>query len=232
MKYVCKYCGKECKNDNSLRNHERLCKCNPTHQTITNWSRGFADYNIKLSKGEVVRRASNQYIKAEELGIDKPSLSEESRNKLSASAAKRTYSEDLKKRISESMKNAVKNHPESYSSRLINSRKHRGEYKGFRMDSKWEEDVARYLDEVGVSWIKSDRFFEYMWNGSLHRYFPDFYLPEYDRYIEVKGYERERDTIKYKSVPNLILIKQKEITEIHNKKYNIFDILALSSAGS
>lgn len=31
-KYICRYCGKECKNPNSLRNHERLCKRNPNHQ--------------------------------------------------------------------------------------------------------------------------------------------------------------------------------------------------------
>lgn len=29
---VCKYCGKECKNSNSLNNHERLCKYNPNRQ--------------------------------------------------------------------------------------------------------------------------------------------------------------------------------------------------------
>lgn len=29
---ICKFCGKECKNPNSLRNHERLCKSNPNHQ--------------------------------------------------------------------------------------------------------------------------------------------------------------------------------------------------------
>ena len=37
--YNCKYCGKECKNDNSLRNHERLCKSNPNRQ-LTNYERG------------------------------------------------------------------------------------------------------------------------------------------------------------------------------------------------
>ena len=26
---ICKFCNKECKNDNSLRNHERLCSSNP-----------------------------------------------------------------------------------------------------------------------------------------------------------------------------------------------------------
>lgn len=30
---VCKFCGKVCKNPNSLRNHERLCPKNPNHQT-------------------------------------------------------------------------------------------------------------------------------------------------------------------------------------------------------
>ena len=31
----CQYCNKECKNDNSLRNHERLCKNNP-ERSISN----------------------------------------------------------------------------------------------------------------------------------------------------------------------------------------------------
>ena len=32
----CSHCGKECKNSNSLRNHERLCKSNPNHQLTNN----------------------------------------------------------------------------------------------------------------------------------------------------------------------------------------------------
>lgn len=31
----CKFCNKECKNNNSLRNHERLCKLNPNRQLTT-----------------------------------------------------------------------------------------------------------------------------------------------------------------------------------------------------
>ena len=33
--YICQFCGKECKNPNSLRNHERLCKANPNHQVTS-----------------------------------------------------------------------------------------------------------------------------------------------------------------------------------------------------
>ena len=45
--FICKYCGKICKNANSLRNHERLCKENPNHQISF-----FVKYNAECSNGE------------------------------------------------------------------------------------------------------------------------------------------------------------------------------------
>lgn len=45
--FVCRYCGKECKNDNSLRNHERLCKENPNRQESS-----FVSHNEKIRSGE------------------------------------------------------------------------------------------------------------------------------------------------------------------------------------
>lgn len=46
-------------------------------------------------------------------------------------------------------------------------------------------------------------------------YFPDFYLPNLDLYIEVKGYERERDLAKWSQFPEkLIVLKKQEIEEI------------------
>ena len=50
QKYICKYCGKECKNANSLRNHERLCKSNPNHQKnpmegVSPWNKGYTKHN-------------------------------------------------------------------------------------------------------------------------------------------------------------------------------------------
>ena len=40
MEYICKFCGKQCKNSNSLRNHERLCKENPDRQPVTGGNHG------------------------------------------------------------------------------------------------------------------------------------------------------------------------------------------------
>lgn len=48
MEFKCRYCGKECKNANSLRNHERLCKLNPNHQE--NPMKGIAPWNKGLTK--------------------------------------------------------------------------------------------------------------------------------------------------------------------------------------
>ena len=44
--YYCRYCHRVCKNDNSLRNHERLCKQNPTGGTA-NTSRALEKANAK-----------------------------------------------------------------------------------------------------------------------------------------------------------------------------------------
>lgn len=37
----CQFCGKECKNNNSLRNHERLCKSNPERDVSNVYKDGF-----------------------------------------------------------------------------------------------------------------------------------------------------------------------------------------------
>lgn len=48
MEHVCQYCGKTCKNPNSLRNHERLCKSNPNRQKPS--MEGVAPWNKGLNK--------------------------------------------------------------------------------------------------------------------------------------------------------------------------------------
>lgn len=63
-----------------------------------------------------------------------------------------------------------------------------------KMRSSWEVLYAKHLDELGIAWIYEPRFFK-LSNG--HRYTPDFYLPRYDEYHEVKGcmYPQDREKI-------------------------------------
>lgn len=46
---ICQFCGKECKNKNSLCNHERLCKNNPNRQIGV----GFDKFNAERKAGNV-----------------------------------------------------------------------------------------------------------------------------------------------------------------------------------
>ena len=70
------------------------------------------------------------------------------------------------------------------------------------MDSTWEVACARRLDELGVRWIRSDALkLTYLSKRFRRRnYIPDFYLPDYDLYIEVKGYWTEAAKHKMKDV--------------------------------
>jgi hypothetical protein len=88
--------------------------------------------------------------------------------------------------------------------RSNSTRKIRSEYKGYWMDSGAELKFAELLDKHDIRWVKnSERFFTYRdLSGKLRKYYPDFYLPEYDYWVEIKGtyYKHENDNLKLKSV--------------------------------
>ena len=198
----CKHCNKECSKF-GLTNHEKYCESN-----LDRKSRKGVDNPMYGKKG----KGSNQFIKAKKEGR-KIEVSSETRNKISSSFKGKKLSEAHKKAISESMKKAVINNPESYSSSNVNGRIKKVEYKGIILDSKWEETFAIWLDENNITWERPTSGFEYEWNG-IRIYYPDFYLPELDLYIEVKGYVRERDIAKWSSLNNLRVVKRKDISNI------------------
>lgn len=73
---------------------------------------------------------------------------------------------------------------------------HRSMYKDYQMDSGAELVFCQTLDKFNVSWVKNTSvFFVYQHNNKSGKYYPDFYLPEYDIWVEIKGkrYIREGD---------------------------------------
>ena len=62
---ICKFCQKACKNTNSQRNHERLCKENPNKQFSK-----FRELDFQKNKPG----AKNQYLKAAALNLPKQSM--------------------------------------------------------------------------------------------------------------------------------------------------------------
>jgi pyruvate/2-oxoacid:ferredoxin oxidoreductase beta subunit len=191
--YTCSYCNKICKNKNSHINHERCCPSNPNRNYRSN----------KLGK-----KGGNQYTK----GTARP-ISDETRRKLSEAGKKQKWTDERKRKLSESMKKAVEKYPESYTS------SNRGRTKqvivdGIKFQGQWELEFYNYCIANNIKIERSNEWFEYEWNGT-RKYFPDFYLPEKNTYVEVKGYETDRDKAKWKYFPKkLKVIKKEEIKKI------------------
>lgn len=86
-----------------------------------------------------------------------------------------------------------------------------------KVDGTWELEVAQYLDGIGVKWKRNKNRFAYMYEGKERFYTPDFFVEDYNCYIEVKGYETEKDRSKWDQFSHKLLIwKKEEIKAIKN----------------
>ncbi len=112
-----------------------------------------------------------------------------------------------------SMQRAVINNPEAYSS------SNRGRTKqivvdGIKLQGQWEVIFYNWAKSVGLNPTRPQESFPYTWNG-VRRYHPDFYISALDLYVEVKGYETDRDRAKWLQFPKTLrIIKEQEINEI------------------
>lgn len=94
------------------------------------------------------------------------------------------------------------------------------EYKGILMDSNWEVQLAKWMDEHEIVWIRSKKDLLFNWVdilGKKRRYHPDFYLPKYDVYLDPKNsYLMIQDKYKLDYVRNIygIVLYCGELEEI------------------
>jgi len=221
----CEYCKRECKNLNSLTQHKIRCKENPDRILVKS---NFIEYNKKIKNGELGIKISNQFSKAKLLGLEPHIMSKETRKKISESNKGKKRSEETKKKLSESMARAVKENPDSYSVNNVCGRTKLTETLDSlgnltKVNGGWEFLVSEYLSSRNIRWTnKIAEEFIYFWEGKERRYYPDFYLIDYGIYLEVKGYERERDLLKWETIKDrLIVIKKKEIDLIKKDLYEI-----------
>jgi hypothetical protein len=194
----CKYCQKPAKSERSKQQHEIRCKSNPDA------------IKIIPSYGMAGKKGANQFTYG-------GTVSDETRKKLSDSTTRlnkeRWAKPEMRLKQSESMKLAVKNHPESYTS------SNRGRIKqfivdGIKLQGQWEVDFYKWAKDKGLNPVRPTEGFKYIWNGE-RTYYPDFYIESLDLYVEVKGYETERDRSKWLHFPKkLRIIREIEIKQI------------------
>jgi hypothetical protein len=80
----------------------------------------------------------------------------------------------------------------------------------------WELIFAQILDKLNIQWTRNAKRFEYIKpDGKEGTYLPDFYIDEWNQYVEVKGYETDLDRAKWSQFKEpLIIIRRHHINKI------------------
>lgn len=220
----CRYCNKLCKSENSKRQHELRCKHNPDSLSM--------DY-AKVTKYKIISDTpckfcrkifttngglSNHERRCKENPERKiETLSSEGKYRISNATKQKnlTYFADEGNRLNhkQSMQSAVERYPESYSSCNANRSK-KTTYDNIRFDSLWEIDFYKWCEINNIECIRNKKGFKYTFSGT-RTYFPDFFLPNQNMYVEVKGREIERDRIKWAQFPfPIYVLRLQEINQI------------------
>lgn len=195
--YVCKYCGKVCKNDNSLRNHERLCKNNPDRQDSylmkKNKRSDYVPWNKGLTKDtdERVAKGAETYHRRVESGEIKSHWKD-----------RHHTPETIKK---------MKDNINCGGLRVGSGKGKMGWYHGYYCRSSWELAWLVYQLEQGTKPEQCKEFFEYKIGDETHRYYPDFKIGE--TYYEIKGAHYNKWEYKKEQFP-----KDKVLVIIDGKK--------------
>lgn len=192
----CIFCGRLCKNKNSLAQHETRCNNNP---------------NKIVNKGNTTSHA------AWNKGLTKETDERVLKNSIASGNAQRglpgrKHTEAEKRKISTSMKAVRQENPFWHCG---NNR--RGSYKGYWCDSSWELAYVIYCLDHNISITRNIEYFPYIFEENERSYFPDFYLPELCLYVEIKGYMNDRSLCKIQQFPSdkkIVVLQDKEMQPI------------------
>lgn len=203
--FICRFCGKEWKNKNSLIQHEVRCKSNPDRidlsymNEIHENNKGRIPWNKGLTK-ETDERVLKYSLKEKERMIKYGS------NGCFGLKGNNNYA--CKENIRQKISITAKKYHSTHENNSVGKGK-RGWYKGIHCQSSWELAYVIYQLEHGINIIRNKKGFKYTWNGSEHTYYPDFYLPDLNQYIEIKGYYSDRDKCKIEQFVGNILVLQR-----------------------
>lgn len=170
--YICKFCGKVCKNQNSLRNHERLCPSNSERNYVshtlgkTAWNKGLTketDLRVKKNSESVSIAMKNSELVKEHLS--------------------NMWIDELRQKQSERKKKLYSEHPEKHPNVKL---------AGNRGKMTYPEQLT--FDWLNEHSIQNEHNYHFV-TDKFNRYV-DFYLPTLNVFIEVDGEHWHKDTQK------------------------------------
>lgn len=198
----CVHCNKECKNANSHRNHERTCPSNLNRVLHTNGMTGKPSWN----KGLTIE--TDERVKQSRVAF-----------KISGKAAEKALNrtDDEKEAIRIKRNETAKRNGNIFGGYRENA----GRSKKFRvidsfglevcLQSTYELLCSEILNELGINWIRP-KAIKY---DTKRNYFADFYLVDYDIYLDPKNdYKAKLDeekiskVIEQNNVKLFVLLKQ------------------------
>jgi very-short-patch-repair endonuclease len=101
IKFICEFCNREFGTQNACNSHRGKCKQNPNAKGVS--EKWLSAMHNRKGKG------TNQYTKAKELGLPKPELSAETRWKLGNAWRGKHLTEEIKQKMSKTMKEKIIN---------------------------------------------------------------------------------------------------------------------------
>lgn len=167
--FKCEFCEKVVSNKGGLAAHTKHCKNNPNrvdHPPIKNGGakKGSIPWNKGLTK-DVDPRVE--------------------------------HSEKTLKKIRKINKNRVFSHTDEFKERQRKRAKERNlggvrqskriKYNGKNLGSSYELELAKSLDKNQIKWVNSKKFKYFDNEGKERTYTPDFYLVDYDVYLDPKN---------------------------------------------
>lgn len=103
------------------------------------------------------------------------------------------------------------------------------------LDSSWEIFVAVFLDKYNISWSRPKPI---KWNDKewkSHNYFADFYLLDYDLYLDPKNeyvlrVQKEKIDILLSTYSNIVILEEKHLNEEYLKELLKLNTATLESS--
>lgn len=191
MEYICKYCGKTCKNLVSLRAHEIRCKLNPNRLIRYN----LKEFNQKRLNGEAITWNKGLSKETDDRILKQSIVVKE--GYASGRIKKTPLSDDGRRRIQIGAKKCG-----GYKERA--GRGKHGWYKGIWCDSSWELAFVIYHFDHDLFIKRCNEFREYEYEGRVYKYYPDFITDE--GIYEIKGYNDKKSESKHIQHPDIKML--------------------------
>lgn len=198
----CIYCNRECKNKNSLVQHQIRCKNNPNRIKGGNPD-NFKNYLNKLKNKEVSvwnkgkSKETNDSIRKGSETLQKTIQRKRENGEVISTGLASTKETEQIRRMK--ISNTMKNNPKAGGLRYNSGRGKKGWYKGFYLRSTYELVYIIYNLDHNIKIKPCKKSYLYEYDGKQHRYYPDFELED-GTIIEIKGYMNEQTKAKIKSV--------------------------------